>query len=163
MLNSFNLFLSLLAFWAIFMIASNHISWLYIICGVLAAIFVTIISTRLKLVKKNSEMLYLSLGFYRHFIKLFFGNFVPSLKLLFRLAAKGDLIIPTTHKITNDVEGINFSALISTINMSCGLLVIDLKDEKTILIHAAEKPYFENFNLKKMQKALLHINDDNLV
>jgi hypothetical protein len=162
MLNSFNLFLSLLSFWAIFMIASGHVSWLYAFSGVFSAGLVTLISSRLSLIEKNSEMLYLSLGFHRHFIKLFLSNFIPALILLFRLAFREKSIMPASHKIKNADPKVNISALISTINMTNGLLVTNLRGS-VITIHGVEEGCFEKFNLQKIQRTLEHINDDNLV
>jgi hypothetical protein len=121
-----------------------------------------VISLRLKLIEKNSEMLYLSLGFYHHFVKLFFINFIPSMRLLFKMMFRQDSLTPVSHNIKNDEENINISALISTINMTSGLLVTNLKDNE-ISIHAANKLCLDNFNLRKTQKILQHINDDNLV
>ena len=162
MLNSFNLFLSLLSFWAIFMFASNHISWLYAICGIFAAIFVMILSLRLEFIKKNSEMLYLSLGFHRHFIGLFLLNFLPAISLLFRLAFREKKIIPTSCTVTKSDSRLNLAALISTINMTNGLLVTNIKGSK-ISVHSVEDSCFSKFNFRKTKEALQNINDDNLV
>jgi len=162
MLNIFNLFLFLFALWIVFIATSGHISLLYLASGIFAALLVAILSKRLKLIDKKSEMLYLSFGFYRHFLKLFLQNFFPALRLLFKMAFKEESISPVTRKIRNDEPNINLSALISTINIMSGLLVIDLKDGE-ILIHATTEDSLKNLDLRKTQKVLQNINDDNLV
>ena len=162
MLNIFNLFLFLFTLWIVFIATSGHISLLYLISGIFAALLVAILSKRLKLIDKKSEMLYLSFGFYRHFIKLFLQNFLPSLRLLLKMAFKEESIVPVVHKVKNYEKDINLSAFISTINIMSGLLVIDLNDGE-IAIHATNEDCLKNLNLKKTQQALQNINDDNLV
>ena len=53
MLNIFNLFLFLLLLWAMFMLAAGHLTWLYLMFGVIASALVSLVSMRLKLVEKN--------------------------------------------------------------------------------------------------------------
>lgn len=162
MLNSFNLFLFLLTIWVVFCAASGHFSPLYIFCGIFCSAFVVVISARLQLIEKKSEMLFLSFGFYRHFIKLFLLNFLPAILLLFKLAFKQNSVNAVIGRIKSSNDNINISALLTTINMHCGLLVIDIED-KEILIHAAANIHLKKFNFRKMHKILQHINDDHIV
>jgi multisubunit Na+/H+ antiporter MnhE subunit len=145
------------------MIAGGNISWLYIGFGILSAGLVSIASFRLKLVEKDSELLYMSFGFYRHFFKIFFKNFFSSLKLIFRLAFDREPIHPTVHIVKlEEKNNINPALLMTSLSMSTGLFCIGVKDEK-IMVHVIDEKYFKKFDAKKISADLKNINDDNLV
>ncbi len=162
MLNIFNLFLFLLLLWLGLMFGAEHFSFTYLIFGILAASLVALGSSRLKLIKKDSELLYLSFGFYRHFINLYFKNFLSSLALIIDLAFLTKSIRPLLYEIKNDFQKINPSLMIISLNMSSGLLYVGTKKENFI-VHAINEKYFTNFNALKISKNLLNVNDDNLV
>jgi multisubunit Na+/H+ antiporter MnhE subunit len=163
MLNIFNLFLFLLALWILFMIAAGNISWLYIMLGVMSAALVSFGSYRLKLIEKDSELLYMSFGFYRHFSKIFFKNSFAAIKLVFILAFRREPIRPVVYVIKFDEKNkFNPALLMTSFSMSAGLLCIGTKDDN-ILVHAIDSEYFKNFDVLKTILALRNINDDNLV
>ncbi len=162
MLNIFNLFLFLFAVWIGFILTSGHISWLYVFFGIVAAGLTTLVSMRLKLVEEKTEMLYLSFGFYRHFLKIFFGNFFSSINLIIDLAIRRSEIKPALHHIKINKSDCDTSLLAASVNMMSGLFSVNL-DEEEILIHSIDQKYFKNFDLKKIQRSLHHVNDDNLV
>jgi multisubunit Na+/H+ antiporter MnhE subunit len=163
MLNIFNLFLFLLTTWAIFMVASGHLTLIYIFFGIIASSLVAVASARLKLIEKNSELLYLSFGFYRHFLLSFVKNFISSLTLIVGIALGKNLPNPTLHKIRLKPNSrFNPALLIATINMSSGLFCVDVKDNE-ITIHALKSSYFKNFDLQKICLNLRNINDDNII
>lgn len=163
MLNIFNLFLSLFAWWALFMIAAGKTSMLYIIFGIISAALVSIVSSRFKMIEKKSELLYLSFGFYRHFIKIFIGNFFSSLRLVISIILIREPLYPTIHKIKIDSNiGFNPALLVASINMTTGLFSIESKKGE-ITIHAISQEYFESFNLTKTCKSLRNVNDDDIV
>lgn len=162
MLNIFNLFLFLLGIWIIFLLLSNQISWLYLLLGIICSGLVSIASYHLKLIDKKSELLYLSIGFYHHFILLYFKNFFNSLKLIFSLNINSKCQ-PSIHIITIDNQSkYNPALLASTINMTAGLFCLLIKNNK-IFIHCLNQEFFNQFNLNKTIKILNKINDDNLV
>lgn len=163
MLNIFNLFLFLFALWIFFMIAGNNISWLYIFFGLIASGFVAIVSFRLKLVEEKSELLYLSLGFYRHFINLFIKSFFSAIALIISLAISRKELNPTIHKIKlTPKDKFNPALLMASFNMSSGLFSIGMKDDE-ILVHAIDESYFKKFDLNKTRRSLNNANDDNLI
>ncbi|MBU6139965.1 MAG: Na+/H+ antiporter subunit E [Proteobacteria bacterium] len=162
MLNIFNLFLFLLSLWLMFMLAAGNISWLYLFLGFVSAGLVSLISASLNLVKKDSEILYLSTGFYRHFFLIFVKNFFSSILLIISLSFKKK-IHPTLHRIRLKPNvKFNQALLTATFNMSTGLFCVDVKDNE-MLIHAINSSYFKKFDLQKTCMNLRDINDDNLI
>lgn len=163
MLNIFNLFLFLLALWFVFMASSGNISWFYLGCGVFSCASVALFSHKAKLISQEEEMLYLSLGFYRVFIKNYFRNLVSSMNLLIALAFRKE---PFKSKIfevkINQKNPPNIALLIAAINTMSGICCVAATD-KSLLIYAVEKDYFDKFNLKDLCEELATVNDDNLV
>ena len=163
MINIFNLFLFLLTLWLSFMVVSGNVSVIYVIFGILASGLVSIASFRLKLIEKKSELLYLSLGFYRHFFRVFFTNFFTSIKLIFNLALASQPIKPLLYNVEIDEKNqFNPALLIVSFNMTSGLFCVGVK-ENEMLVHAIDSRYFARFNLSKTCAALEKANDDNLV
>ncbi len=163
MLNIFNLFLFLLTLWIMFMVAANKVSWLYIFFGILASGLVSISSFRIRLIEEKSELLHLSFGFYRHFLRIFFKGFFSSLKLVMNLALTREPSHPLVYVVKLDPESkINPALLMSSFNMTTGLFCIGAK-ENEILIHAIDEEHFKKFDLQKICKSLQNVNDDNLV
>lgn len=163
MLNIFNLFLFLFALWILFSISSSTFSLVYIIFGIIASMLVAIASFYLKLINEKSELLYLSLGFYRHFLKIFIKNFFSSLKLIIELAIRNQPLHPTIHKISfNSQNEFNPALLMISLNMTTGLFSIGMEEGK-ILVHAVDERYFKQVDLQKIYASLKSVNDDNLV
>ncbi len=145
------------------MISAGNISWLYLFLGISSAAFVSALSYRLKLIEKNSELLYLSLGFYHNFILAYFKNFVSSLKLIIDLAFRREPFKPVIHVTNlNQKHRLNQTVLATSVNMTTGLFCIGLR-EKEIFVHAIEEEYFSRFDLKKLMSDLAKVNDDDLV
>ena len=163
MLNIFNLFLFLFALWILFMISAGNISWLYLGFGVLASFFVSVFSYKLNLVEEKSELLYLSFGFYRHFLATYFNNFFSALKLIIRLSFVREPLKPIIYiiKFSHD-ETFNLALLAASINMTTGLFCIGMRDQD-LLVHAIDEKYFKRFNLSALTRILTNVNDDNLV
>ena len=163
MLNIFNLFLFLLTLWFVFMFVGHDFSVPFLIFGVISSIIISVISYQLKLINDKSELLYLSLGFYRHFVGLYLKNFLKSMNLIFDLAIHRKSLHPTIHRIKfRDNYRFNPALLISSINMTTGLFTIATEDDE-ILIHAIHEEYFYEFDLLKNAMNLNNVNDDNLV
>jgi multisubunit Na+/H+ antiporter MnhE subunit len=163
MTNIFNLFLFLITTWLCLMLASGHLSWFYFGCGILFSGIITYISFALKLVKKDSELLYFSFGFYYHFIKIFITNFFKSIKLIIQLAFYQEPIKPKVYNIILREEiKFNLALLVASLNMISGLLFINIKEQK-ISIHTIDKKYLNEFELKQIVLSLNKANDDNLV
>ncbi len=145
------------------MIASSKVSWLYVFFGILASLLVSISSFRIKLVEKKSELLHLSFGFYRHFVKIFIKGFLPSLKLVIKMALSKEAPNPLIYSVKIDEESqINPALLMASFNMTTGLFCIGAKEDE-ILVHAIDEKHFQKFDMKKICKSLKNINDDNLV
>ena len=163
MLNIFNLFLFLLLLWLALMLSADNISWIYLFFGIASAGLISIASFKIKLIDKNSELLYLSFGFYRHFLQLYCNNYFKALKLIITLAINDKAIKPVVYSLNIDHKNkFNPSLMASSFNMSAGLFCISIKEEN-FFIHAISEKYFKNFDLFKIRKILPKINDDNLV
>lgn len=163
MLNIFNLFLFLLALWILFMVVGGNISWLYVFFGIIAAALVSIASFRLNMVEKKSELLYLSIGFYRHFVRLYFSNFFSAIKLILKLAVTNEQIQPLVYVVKLSAKNqFNPALLMTSFNMTTGLFCIGAKD-KEMFVHAISESYFRKFDLSKACTSLNNANDDNLV
>ncbi len=163
MINIFNLFLFLFASWVLFMVAGGHFSLFYVLYGIVACALVAYLSLRLRLVEKNSELLYLSSGFYSHFLLIYLKNFISSMKIIIVMALKNTQIRPLIYAVNlNSEEKFNPALLMVSFNMSAGLLSIDFKENK-ILVHALDEKYFERFNVKEIVTSLKNTNDDNLI
>ncbi len=160
MLNIFNLFLFLFAVWLVLMSIWNHISWLYLFCGLAASALVTLASIRLKLIEKDRELLYLNFGFYRHFFNIFFGNFFSAIKIILRLSLKKEPLYPVIQIIKNNDT--NLGLLVASINMTSGIFCIDCNNDN-ITIHALDQDYFKALNLKKIVNSLNDTKDENLI
>lgn len=163
MTNIFNLFLFLLLLWIIFMFSSNKFSTGFILFGVLSSIIVAFSSYQLKLFDKKTEFLFLSIGFYKHFVGLYFKNFFRSFYVLFNMATFDKSIHPTIRYINiKENYKFNYALLIATINMNCGLFAINLAKNK-IAVHCVNDSYFFAFDLLKYTINLNNVNDDNLI
>ena len=145
------------------MFFGGHVSWLYLIFGVAFSSIVSFISFKLNFIKKDSELLYLSLGFYRHFLQLYCQNFIKSCGLIFFLVITKRSIRPLVYSIEIDYQNkFNPALMLTSFNISAGLFCIDIKED-IFYIHAIDEKYFNHFDLFKMKKNLPEINDDNLV
>lgn len=145
------------------MFGGGHVSWLYLGLGIIASGLVALASGRLKLVEKNSELLYLSVGFYRHFCAIFFKNFFSSIFLILNMALRNKELKPSLHRIKlRENLRFNPALLMASFNMSTGVFCVDVK-EKEILVHAIDQTYFQKFDLQKICLNLRDINDDNLI
>ncbi len=163
MLNIFNLFLFLLTLWFVFMFVGHDFSLPFLTFGIISAIIIAVISYQLKLINDKSELLYLSLGFYRHFVGLYLKNFLKSINLIFDLAIHRKSLHPTVHRIKfRENYRFNPALLISSFNMTAGLFAIAMEGDE-ILIHAIHEDYFYDFDLLKNAMNLNNVNDDNLV
>ena len=145
------------------MLSSTHLSWCYFIFGIAVSSLISFASFKLNLVTKESELLYLSLGFYRHFLQLYCKNFVKSCNLILILALSKKPIRPLLYSIPLDYNNkFNPALMVASLNISAGLFCIGIK-ENFFYIHAIDEKYFNDFDLFKIKKNLPEINDDNLV
>jgi multisubunit Na+/H+ antiporter MnhE subunit len=164
MLNIFNLFLFLFTIWIVLLVLSTKTTWLYLFLGIICAALVSIFSYRLKLIDEKSELLYLSIGFYRHFGSLYFKNLFSAFGLIFLLVFdKNSNMTPIIYVVDMDHKNkFNPALFASTINMTSGLFCLLNKEEK-FFIHCLDQKFFNNFDPYKTVKILKEINDDNLV
>jgi len=155
--------LFLFTLWIGFMLVGNNFTVNFALCGFFSALFVAIIAYQLKIIDDNSEMLFLSLGFYKHFMWLYFKNFLSSISLLFELAIQKKSLHPTLHRIKFKSNfRFNPALLIASINMTSGIFSINIEDDN-ISVHAIHEDYFYDFDLLKNVVTLNDVNDDNLV
>ncbi len=145
------------------MFVSGNFVFGYGVFGVICCGAIAYISSTLNLIKKDSELLYLSVGFYKHFIKLYLKNFFSAINLVVDIAINKKTIRPLiyTIKIPHD-EHLNYALINATINLSAGLYCLE-NTEGTFVIHALDEKYFENFDFFRLKKDLSNVNDDSLV
>lgn len=145
------------------MFLSGNFVFGYGIFGVICCGIIAYGANKLNLIRKDSELLYLSLGFYKHFAILYLKNFFSALNLIVDIAINKTTIRPLIYNlaIPHD-EKLNYALINATINLSAGLFCIE-SDEGNFVIHALDEKYYNNFDLFKVQKTLANVNDDNLV
>lgn len=145
------------------MTTSGNISIFYGILGIFSSAIISIAAFHLKLIEKKSELLYLSLGFYAHFVKIFIKNFFSSIKFITIFSFTRAPLLPAIYHIKiNEDNKVNLAILMTTINMTTGLFAMGLQEDE-LLIHALDKDYFAKFDFKRVCSSLKNINDDNIV
>ncbi len=146
-----------------FMFSSENITWLYLFIGLISSALISFYSYRVKLIDEKSELLYLSFGFYRNFIVIYFSNFFSAIKLIFQLAFRREPFQPSIHIVNYGLKkDLNPALLATTINMMTGLFCISLR-ENEVQIHAVEHDYFDRLDFKKLLLDLTEVNDDKLI
>ena len=163
MLNIFNQFLFLVTLWLCLMLIGNNLTIVYFFIGIIASLTIAVFSYRIRLIDANSKFLYLSFGFYRHFFILYFKNFFRAIFLIIELAINRRTLNPKLHFLDIKRDH-NFSEelLIASINLSAGLLVIQVNEEN-IVIHSIDEEFFYRVNFNKIYKNLANVNDDEIV
>ena len=163
MLNIFNQFLFLVAVWLFFMVIGKNFTLIYFFIGVFSSLIISLFCYHLKLIDSKSKFLYLSFGFYRHFLLIYFKNFFRAIFLIIDLAINRRSMNPRLHFVEIK-RNHNFSEelLIASINLSAGLLVIQVNEEN-IVIHSIDEEFFYRVNFNKIYKNLANVNDDEIV
>jgi multisubunit Na+/H+ antiporter MnhE subunit len=163
MSNIFNLILFLLVFWILLIFLNDCFKPLYLIAGIFFSVFISCFSYYFGLVKKNSELLFLSLGFYRHFLGIYFANFFSSLNLIIDLAIGNKKLKPVVYEIKkNNNKNFDHSLLIATINTTDGLFYLSA-DNKKMNIYAINESFFHKFDFEENYYSLSRVNDDQLI
>lgn len=145
------------------MLSNSHLGITYGIAGIVSCAVVSVAAIRLGWIDKNSEFLYLSLGFYRHFCRLYGQNFLRSLKMIIYLALGRNPVRPLVYSLPFEYKNkFNPTLFAVTLNLSAGLFCIGIRDQN-FLVHALDEKYFEKIDLYKLGKILPEVNDDNLV
>lgn len=146
------------------MVSHEKISIIYLTFGIFSSAFVSLICYNLKLIEKKSEMLYLSFGFYKHFLVTYLKNFIPAISLLFKLAFDSSKFNSQINKISLNTRAKQEASelLQATINLTSGICVTNVT-KTHIAVDAIDKEYYQDFNIKKTFKKLENINDDNIV
>lgn len=166
MLNIFNLFLFLFLVWGLFMIVLLKFSILSIIFGGICSFAIAYYAFKIKIIKKDTELIFLNYNFYRHFVKIYLKNFMRSLNLLIELVFFHNSIRPLIYKQKIKIHDYNYQLLEYSINCSAGLSCIDVEinnKDCIFVIHALNESYFELFQIKKIARFLPHINEDKIV
>ncbi len=168
MINIFNLFLTLFFLCLLFAcsngnITPHHFSWLFVLIAFFSSIIASLVAYKLKIFNKDSHFSFLHFGFYRHFIKLFFSAFLQSILVVFRIAISSRKIEPKIYSLPiEELEIHTLNLLIFTINMTPGLLFIDLIDDKIVIL-GLNKSYIEKLDLKQIIRQIDRVDDNKLV
>ena len=145
------------------MLTNNNFSVVFAIYGFISCLLISFISFFVNIINSKTEMLFLSFGFYKHFLNLYFKNFFKSLLLIYQLSINRKSFNPSIHKVQiKDNYNFNESLLMATFNLSVGLLSIGTED-RHILVHAIHEDFFYDFDILKNIISLNNINDDNLI
>lgn len=164
MTNIINIFLYLITIWCGFLYFSTKFSIFNVIFGIILALFISFMSYYLKIIHKKSELLYLSLGFYKYFIWVFISNFFGAIILQIRIFFKPELIDLKTFRIVvnkgQDIKNINLFKFV--INFMPAYNISEINDNE-ITITALNEDFSERFLASKIFKDLRNINDDSLV
>ncbi len=164
MINIFNLFLFLSALWAILAFTSNGFSISFIIFGFIVSLFISVISWKFKIINKDFNFLFLNLGFYQHFLTIFFTSLFHCILFLVKITftkgrGSGYLFQITPKKILGKAELILFVATISFIP---GISYVGSKKD-TITIYTLSKDIYKRIDLSKFYHNVHEINDDSLI
>jgi len=164
MINIFTLFLLLLALWSSFVYLIFGFDYTYFVLGIVASLVISLICFNLKIINKKSELLYLSWGFYKYFIKLYFTNFFKQITVQIKMLFISSFTDPRSIKVVyRTQENKNNSFLFeATINFMAGYSIIEIKPDH-ILVGAINRSYEDQFFAKRIFAKIKNINDDNLV
>jgi len=163
MINIFNLFLTLFSFWVLFSYSNENLSWFYIFVGLVSSIIVSLIAWKMRIITKYSHLLFLHIGFYKHFVSIIVSSFLESILIIFRAATNSSKIDCKIYSLP--VKKLNNSELVllmSTINLLPGTVFVGMEDDK-ITICGLSKKYIGRLNLNKLYDSLDKINDNRLV
>jgi hypothetical protein len=164
MINIFNLFLFLCVIWAILIYVSGDFSMGFMVFGVVLSSVISIASWKLKIINKNFNFLFLNLGFYRHFLSIFFIFLIKFIFFLIRTTFTRQvdqdcLFQISPNKILNKSE---LSIFVATLSFIPGISYV--KTHKSIItIYAVSETLFEKRNLGKLYHNIHKINDDSLI
>ena len=163
MINIFNLFLFLYAFWGILAFAGGNLGMNFIIFGFLFSLIISLAAWKLKLINKKANFLFLNLGFYKHFLSLFFANLFRSIiflaKTTFSKSQDNNCFFEITfEKILNKSELSIFMASISFIPGICYVSC----DKNIVTIYALNEEFFKKDSLNKIYNNINKVDDDNL-
>ncbi len=161
--KTFDLFLFLLFLWLLLMLNFQRFTYEMLIAGIFSSATVAILARYLQLITNESKQLFLSLRFYRHFLRIYSENFYRSLSLIFDLAFGFKSFAPQIKRVAIYKKfRPDLALLIASINMISGLMVIEVEEEN-ILIYAINPDCFADFELLKTAVGLSEINDDDLI
>lgn len=164
MINILNLFLLLLAIWGVCVYLIFGLNYTYLSVGLVVSLVISLICFNLKIINKKSELLYLSLGFYKYFAKLYFTNILKQILLQIKILLVPSfsdpkvIVVPLSSKEKQEDSAL-FEA---SVNFMAGYQILK-SEEKQILVSAINANYEKRFRPKKIFKDIKNINDDSLV
>ena len=164
MTNIINLFLYLFIIWLSFIYFSSNFSIFYIIIGFIVSLAISLASYRLGIIKKRRILLYLNIGFYKYFLKIYFLNLIPNIVCQIIVFLKNDNIKIREYKkkISSIENKKNFHLFESVINIlpNHNILKID-RDEVNISV--IETKFSKNIQENRIFSEFKDMNDDNIV
>ncbi|MBL6664953.1 MAG: hypothetical protein ISQ34_03825 [Rickettsiales bacterium] len=144
-----------------FLFGANYI---YFVVGFVASLAISLACFNVKIIDKKSELLYLSLGFYKYFIKLYLSNILKQIIVQIKTLLIPSFIDPQTIKV--DLSAIddqeNMALFEASLNLMVGYSILKVESDH-ILVGAINENYKKNFRPKKIFKDIKNINDDSLV
>jgi hypothetical protein len=130
--------------------------------GILLCLAASFLAWKLKIIRKSSNLLFLHFGFYRHFFKIIFSAFFPSLKIAFRAAIASKEIDPKVfHLKVKKLNKKELLLLAPTLNLMAGLLFVRNEDEKISILSLYDECIF-GLNLEEIIANLDQMHDVSL-
>ncbi len=164
MINIFNLFLFLCALWVFLAFTSGNIMINLLIFGVLFSLIISCFFWKLKFFNKNTNFLFLNIGFYRHFFNLFlrsFFYFIPYLlRVTFNKEEENNHLFQIKFKTA--LTELELSVFIVSISFVPGISYVD-SDDGIITLYALNEKFANKSYLNKIYNSIHQINDDNLI
>lgn len=162
--NIFVMFLVMATLWMSAIVLLNIFTPYYIIFGIIASAICSLLAYRMRCFNKRSKMLFLHIGFYRHFILFFneviFGHFKLAFKFLSLRKLKID---PTLDFILIDKDDDeDISIYIDSINLISGVICIAVR-KRHLLIHSLHPSFISRLDMHILSKRTNKVPDDSLI
>lgn len=141
----------------------TKLSFLSLSFGLILCLLLSFYVYKKKLVRKSTELIFLNLNFYSHFLSILCVSFYQMIRFLWQILNFKNNLSPLVYQIEIDEKiKISKKLLILSINMTFGLSAIKI-DDKKLIIHSLSEDIFTNFNLKKTIRNISQINDDEII
>lgn len=162
MTNIFNQFIFLLFIWLIFMVLGQNFSFFYLNSGIITSLLLAFLSFKLKIIEKNSPMLFLHLNFYKHFLSIILVSFIYSFRLIYIILLAKKEFTPKIYSFEVELKDDEKNLFIASANLFCGISLIE-EDKNQFKIHAIDDWFFKKFNHKKVIKSIAQINENEII
>jgi hypothetical protein len=149
--------------WLILLALNQSFNFLNVSIAIFLSLIISFFSFKNKIINKKNEMLFLNLGFYRYFIRLFSANFFSSMIFLLRLAVQKNTFKARVFNLKLIDKKIDYPDIFkSSLMLKTGLNCLKISQD-SILIRAEDAEFYDKKEINRMIKEIDNINDDKLV